>query len=104
MKIKITRKLLLRIVAGLGIFIIAYSLFRHFSGIGFSADFEKKMMDFIVFAALAVFLYNRKLASDEKKEREAKEKAKAEEEAEKAEAAEEETGAEAKDDGDGIKS
>jgi ABC-type lipoprotein release transport system permease subunit len=95
---KITRKLLLGIVAGMGIFIIAYSVFRHFTGIGFEADFEKKMIDFIVFAALAVFVYNRKLASDERKEREAKEKAKAAEEAEKAEAVE--TDAEAKNEGE----
>jgi hypothetical protein len=76
---KITRKLLLRIVAGMGIFIIAYSLIRQFTHIVdfVSADVEKKMIDFIVFGALAVFIYNRKLASDEKKAREAAERAKA---------------------------
>jgi len=87
---KVTRKLLLRVVAGLGIFIIAYSLFRHFTGIGLDEKIEKNMIDFIVFAALGIFVYNRKLAGDEKKEREAKERAKAAEEAEKAEAEEDE--------------
>jgi uncharacterized membrane protein len=73
---KVTRKLLLGIVAGLGIFLIVYSLFRHFTGIGFGEQLEKHIIDAIVFAALAIFLYNRKLASDEKKAREAAEKAK----------------------------
>ncbi|GHV74970.1 hypothetical protein AGMMS49940_22720 [Spirochaetia bacterium] len=70
---KITRTGLLRITAGLGILLIAYSLFRHFSGIHLDEQIEKYVMDGIVFAALGIFVYNRKLAKDEKTAREAKE-------------------------------
>ncbi|MDR2078110.1 MAG: hypothetical protein LBP74_00125, partial [Treponema sp.] len=72
---------LLRITAGIGIFIIAYSLIRHFTGFTindyFGESAEKTMFDTIVFVALGLFLYNRKMAADERKEREAAEKAKA---------------------------
>ena len=72
---KISRKTLLKIIAAMGIFIIAYSLFRHFTGIGLSETAEKYMMDIIIFGALGLFLYNRKLARDEKRAREAAEEA-----------------------------
>jgi hypothetical protein len=72
---KVTRTLLLRITAGLGVFLVAYSLFRHFTGLGIGEANEKTMFDIIIFAALGIFVYNRKLAADEKKAREAKEKA-----------------------------
>jgi predicted nucleic acid-binding Zn-ribbon protein len=75
---KITRNMLLIVTAGLGIFLIVYSLIRHFTGLHFSDAFEKILVDTIIFVALGLFLYNRKLASDEKKAREAKEKAKLE--------------------------
>jgi hypothetical protein len=68
---KLTRPWLLRIVAALGVFIIVYSIFRQVTGIGFGEVFEKNMFDTIIFIALGLFVYNRKLASDEKKEREA---------------------------------
>ena len=68
---KITRKTLLIIIAVLGIFLIAYSLIRQFTGIGFGEKGEKYMMDVIIFGSLGLFMYNRKLASDEKKAREA---------------------------------
>ncbi|MDR1949981.1 MAG: hypothetical protein LBQ38_11365 [Spirochaetaceae bacterium] len=71
---KITRTWLLRITGGLGFFIIAYSLLRHFTGLSIGEGNEKVLFDIIVFAALGLFVYNRKLAGDEKKEREAKEK------------------------------
>jgi uncharacterized membrane protein len=89
---KITRKLLLGILAGLGIFIVAYSLFRMLTGIGFGEGVEKTMFDIIIFAALGIFVYNRKIASDEKKEREAEERAKAAKQAEDAETGENGTG------------
>jgi hypothetical protein len=38
---------------------------------------EKTMFDIVVFAALGLFVYNRKLAGDEKRAREAKEQAEA---------------------------
>jgi hypothetical protein len=66
---KVTRKLLLGIIAALGAFIIAYSLFRQLTGIGFDEQFEKRMFDILMFAALGIFVYNRKLTADEKKER-----------------------------------
>jgi undecaprenyl pyrophosphate phosphatase UppP len=72
---KISRKTLLMITAGLGVFIIVYTLIRQFTGFHLSETFEKQLFDTIVFVALGLFLYNRKLASDEKKEREAKERA-----------------------------
>jgi len=62
--------MLLIIIAALGVFIIAYSLIRQFTGLGFSEAGEKYMMDIIVISALALFMYNRKLAKDEKKARE----------------------------------
>jgi hypothetical protein len=70
---KINRKMLLGITAGLGVLIILYSLVRHFTPFGLSDKLEKYFMDGIVFAALALFLYNRKLASDERKAKEAAE-------------------------------
>jgi uncharacterized membrane protein SirB2 len=72
---KISRKTLLIITAGLGVLLIVYTLIRQFTGFHFSETFEKNFFDVIIFAALGMFLYNRKLASDEKKEREAKERA-----------------------------
>jgi hypothetical protein len=74
---KITRVWLLRITGSLGVFIIIYSLIRHFTGFQFDETMEKTIFDIIVFAALGLFIYNRKLAGDEKKEREAKERAEA---------------------------
>jgi putative Mn2+ efflux pump MntP len=72
---KISRKTLLMITAGLGVFLIVYTLVRQFTGFHLSETFEKQLFDTIIFLALGLFLYNRKLASDEKKEREAKERA-----------------------------
>jgi membrane-bound ClpP family serine protease len=91
---KITRKMLLIITAGLGVFLIVYSLIRQFTGLRLSETFEKNLFDTVLFVALGLFLYNRKLSSDEKKEREAKERA----EREAAEAEKEETGDEKIDD------
>lgn len=65
--------MLLWITAGLGILLIAYTLFRQFSGIRLSEQFERYLFNGIIFAALGIFVYNRKLAADEKKAREAKE-------------------------------
>lgn len=68
-----TRTHLLWIAIGLGSFLAAYSLFRHFTGIKVDPGFEKMMIDGVIFAALGLFIYNRKLAGDEKKERERQE-------------------------------
>jgi ABC-type protease/lipase transport system fused ATPase/permease subunit len=89
---KITRKTLLIITAGLGVFLIVFSLIRQFTGLRLGETFEKNLFDTVLFIALGLFLYNRKLASDEKKEREAKERA--EQEAAQQAAAEAESPAE----------
>jgi hypothetical protein len=70
---KVSRTWLLRITAGLGVFIIAYSLLRHFTGFTIGERYEKTLFDIIVFTALGLFLYNRKIAAGEKQERERKE-------------------------------
>jgi hypothetical protein len=60
----------MRIALGLGFLLIAYGLFRHFSGVKVDEGLEKIMIDGVIFASLGLFIYNRKLAADEKKERE----------------------------------
>jgi hypothetical protein len=60
----------MRIAIGLGSLLIAYGLFRHFTGIAVDERLEKIMIDGVIFASLGLFVYNRKLAADEKKERE----------------------------------
>jgi len=72
---KVTRKMLLIIIAAMGVFIIGYGLFRYLTGIGLSEAHEKTMMDVIIFGALGLFVYNRKLANDEKKARQTAEEA-----------------------------
>lgn len=73
-----TRSVLLKITMGLGGALIVYAFLRHFTGIQVGEELEKFILDSVVFAALGLFIYNRKLASDEKKEREAKEREEAE--------------------------
>jgi hypothetical protein len=70
---KLARIHLLRIAIGLGIFLIAYGCFRHFAGIEVDEGIEKIMIDGVIFAALGLFVYSRKLAADEKKEQEHRE-------------------------------
>jgi hypothetical protein len=70
---KIKRSWLLRIVAGIGVFIIAYSLIRHFFGFSLGEKVEKYMFDTLTFLALGIFLYNRKLATAEAREKKAEE-------------------------------
>jgi predicted nucleic acid-binding Zn-ribbon protein len=74
--LKVSRKTLLWITAGLGIALIAYSLVRHFTSFSLGEKIEKYLMDGIIFAALALFMYNRKLSADERKAREAAEQEK----------------------------
>jgi hypothetical protein len=75
----VTRRVLLKITAGLGGGLIVYALLRQFGGIQVDEQLEKFILDGVIFAALGLFIYNRKLASDEKKAREAKEREEAEE-------------------------
>jgi hypothetical protein len=72
---KISRKTLLWITAGLGIALIVYSLIRHFTSFKFEEKLEKYIMDGIIITALGLFMYNRKLVSDERKAKEAAEEA-----------------------------
>jgi hypothetical protein len=72
---KLARTHLLRIAIGLGLFLLAYGFFRHFSGIKVDEGIERIMIDGVILVSLGLFLYNRKLAADEKKEHERREHA-----------------------------
>ncbi|MDR1930211.1 MAG: hypothetical protein LBQ44_06215 [Treponema sp.] len=76
---KVSRKALLIVTAALGGLLILYSVLRHFNIVALPEKWEKYLMDGVIFAALAVFMYNRKLARDERKAREAAERAAEEE-------------------------
>lgn len=69
---KLSRSWLLRILIALGLVIIVYSVVRHVTGFTVGEKNEGFLMNAVVFAALGIFIYNRKLAADEKKEREEK--------------------------------
>jgi len=60
----------------MGIFMIGYGILKQFTGIGFSDGIEKYLFDIIIFGALGLFIYNRKMVSDEKKAKAAEEDAK----------------------------
>ena len=75
---KVTRKMLLIITTSLGVFIIVYSLIRQFTGFGLSEETEKYLFDIIIIAALGCFMYNRKIARDERLAKEASASAAAE--------------------------
>jgi hypothetical protein len=72
---KIKRSWLLRIIAGMGGVMILYSLIRHFTGVTLGERAEKYLFDTLTFAALGIFLYNRKLAADEARGKKAEEQA-----------------------------
>lgn len=61
------RSWLLAITAGLGVFMILYTLVRHFTGFTFGEGTEKTIFDGIFIAAIALFAWNRKMLSDERK-------------------------------------
>jgi hypothetical protein len=77
MKLKITRKALLIVTASLGVLLILYTVVRHFilepRGIIPPEKFEKYFTDGVILAALCLFVYNRRLAKEEKQAREAAE-------------------------------
>ena len=58
---KVTRKLLLIIVSGLAVLLISYGLLRQFSGLDISPTIDKYITNGIIFTALMLFLYNRKM-------------------------------------------
>ena len=82
---KVTRSTLLKIIVAMGLFMIVYSLVRQFAGIGLGETAEKYMFDAIFIGCLGLFMYNRKLAKEEKQAKAAKEEAERQA-AEKAEA------------------
>lgn len=71
---KISRSWLLGITAGLGVLMIVYSLLRQFAGLNLGEKFERFFFDTIFMAAIALFLWNRKIAADERKAAEQKRK------------------------------
>jgi putative Mn2+ efflux pump MntP len=75
MKMKLSRKTLLIITAVLALILIGYSAFRMITKTGLPEKWEKYLIDGVIIAALGVFMYNRKLAKDERKAREAAERA-----------------------------
>ena len=71
---KISRNTLLIIIAALGVLLIAYGVIRHFTGLGEGEEWDRYVTDIIIFIALGLFVYNRKLARDEKQAKEAAER------------------------------
>jgi len=71
---KLTRKALFIATISLGGVFIAYNLFRILTGIGFDESIEKYMMDVLFIAVIGFFIMNRKMANEEKKEKEQAEK------------------------------
>jgi uncharacterized membrane protein HdeD (DUF308 family) len=68
---KLTRKTLLIIIAALGVLLIAYGVIQHFTGFGEGEEWNRYVIDIIIVIALGLFIYNRKIAKDEKQEKEA---------------------------------
>ena len=71
---KVTRKMLLIVLAIMGVILIASGLINHFTDFGLGEARSKQLSDIIIIAAIGLFLYNRKLLKDEKA-KEAEEKA-----------------------------
>jgi len=63
---KITRKTLLLIIAALAVLLIAYGVIQHFTGFGEGEEWNRYVADVIIIIALGLFIYNRKIAKDEK--------------------------------------
>ncbi|MDR2159099.1 MAG: hypothetical protein LBP23_03415 [Treponema sp.] len=68
--VKIKRSWLIGLIAGMGVVMAGYTLVRTFTPFRLGERAEKYLFDVLIFTALGVFVYNRKLAADEKKERE----------------------------------
>jgi len=56
-------------VGSMGVLLILYSVFRHFTGIGLEESAEKFVLDVIIILSIGLFVINRKMLSDEKKAR-----------------------------------
>jgi hypothetical protein len=68
--VKIKRSWLIGLILGMGILMAAYTLVRTFTPFRLDEKAERYFFDILIFTALGVFVYNRKLSADEKKERE----------------------------------
>jgi hypothetical protein len=64
------RSWLIGIIIGMGVLMAAYTLVRTLTPFRLGERAERYFFDTLVFVALGIFVYNRKLAADEKKERE----------------------------------
>ena len=71
---KITRKTLLIITAGLGILLVSYGIISYFTGFSLGEPGDKYFANTIIITALILFLYNRKMPREEKQTKEAAEK------------------------------
>jgi hypothetical protein len=65
---KLSRVWLLRILIMLGLIIIVYSAVLHITGFSIGEKAEGFLMNAIVFTALGIFVYNRRLSTKEKAE------------------------------------
>jgi hypothetical protein len=81
---KVTRKILMRIMALMGVSLILYSIIRHVTGLEVNEELDRNIVNGIIMVAIGVFIYSRKLANDEKlaKEKQERAKCRAEEEPE----------------------
>jgi hypothetical protein len=66
---KLSRVWLLRILVALGLIIIVYSVVRHVTGFSLGEETEGFLMNAVIFAALGIFVYNRRLTAQEKAKR-----------------------------------
>jgi hypothetical protein len=67
-EMKIKREWLLIAIGAIGVSMILYTLARQFLGFNLGEAFEKFFFDGVFIAAIGIFMFNRKMLSDEKKE------------------------------------
>jgi hypothetical protein len=65
---KVKREWLLIATGSIGVIMILYTLARQFLGFNLGDAFEKSFFDGIFIVAIGLFMLNRKIVSDEKKE------------------------------------
>jgi hypothetical protein len=70
---KLSRVWLLRILIAMGLIIIVYSVVRHVTCFSIGEKAEGFLMNTIIFTALGIFVYNRRLSAKEKSEQTEKE-------------------------------
>ena len=57
---KLTRKMLLIIIAILGVLLIAYGVIQHFTGFGEGEEWDRYVTEIIIVIALGLFIYSRR--------------------------------------------